>query len=89
MKLNFNPRDGKKLLTKIRDNVPNYSATINSLHIIPEKHPQQVQSEKASQNSHGIADIEEVPDVDDPVFVQSVLVNNIKIGKACCPYELI
>ena len=77
------------MLTKIRDNVPNYTAAINLLHIVQETAPQLIHSQESSQNSHGIADIEEIPDMDDPVFVQSVLVNNVRIGNACCPYEIV
>ena len=89
VKQNFNPQDGKKLLNKFRQNVPNYSATINSLLVTQDQVGHQAHDGHAVQHSHGIADIEETPAGDDTVYVQAVLVNNIQIGKACCPYEVV
>ena len=39
--------------------------------------------------SHGIADIEEASVENNTAYVQSVLVNKIKIGRVCCPYEVL
>ena len=45
VKQNFDPKEGKKLLTKMRFNIPNYTATINLLHVVhgvaPEPSPMQ------------------------------------------------
>ena len=85
MKENFKPEDGRKMLDKIRANIPNYSAAINLVQITPDKTTGQSTSKRTQ--SHGIAEVEEI--TEETAFIQTVLVNNIKIGQACCPYEVI
>ena len=88
-KKNFNPSEGKKLLSGIRTHVPNYHATINSVQVKKQPIDSKTWNRTSEAPSHGIADIEEISSNEDVAFVQSVLVNDIQIGKACCPYEVI
>ena len=85
VKENFNPEEGRKILDKARSSIPNYTATINLIQIPPNQAIEQSTSQKTQ--SHGVAEVEEISE--ETAFVQTVLVNNIKIGKACCPYEII
>ena len=87
VKQNFNPQDGKRILTKIRESIPNYTATINSLQVLP-NHPKKP-NEPQTLHSHGMADIEEISQENYTAFIQTILVNNIRIGKACCPYKIV
>ena len=75
MKQNFDQQEGKKNLTKLLQNIPNYSATINYLQVIQDRANQPVHKEHEELQRHGIADIEEVPVVNDMAYIQSVLVN--------------
>ena len=95
MKTNFDPQTGKKNLSNLLYGIPNYQATVNSLQVIPDQPDTRRQSdegvhaEQEDTQSHSIADIEEIPIESDTAYVQSVLVNKIRIGQACCPYEVI
>ena len=55
----------------------NNTAIINSIQI------------EADVQATGIADIEEVVDDEDKAYVRAILVNELRIGRACSPFEII
>ena len=55
----------------------NNTAIINSIQI------------EADGKATGIADIQEVVDDEDKAYVRAVLVNELRIGRACSPFEII
>jgi hypothetical protein len=105
VKRNFNPQEGKKLLRIMREKVPNYNATVNSVRVsvgINDKNAKAKQTEKTNSETEEIEEIstedmkeatteniEECSSQNNEAFVQTVLVNDIEIGRACCPFEII
>ena len=90
IKQNFNLRDGPKNLIKLVLAVGNDNVVVNALQV--DTDPQDGTSAldrspevQSSNQQFSITDIEEV----DQALVQAVLVNNLRIGKACTPYEVI
>ena len=55
----------------------NDTAIINSIQV------------EADVQTVGIADIEDVVDDEDTAYVRAVLVNQLRIGRACTPFEII
>merc|ERR1712101_79556 len=76
LKANFNAPLGRSNLTNAYKECNYDSALINSIQVQP------------SNQSVGIADIEEL-DEGDTAYVNAVLVNQLRIGKACTPFEVI
>ena len=76
MKANFNLSLGRKNFTNVWRECNYDSALINSIQVQP------------NHQSTGIADIEEL-DEGDTAYVNAVLVNQLRIGKACTPFEVI
>ena len=90
MKQNFNPRDGFKNMVRLLLQVGADNVHVNTLQVDIDTHDQAVVSDRSPQvqspdQQFSIADIEEV----DQALVQAVLVNNLRIGRACTPFEVI
>ena len=77
LKVNFNPRIGATNLFNVWNEFKRDNAIINSIQVEPD-----------NQNV-GIADIEEIMDDGDTAYVRAVLVNQLRIGRACTPFEII
>ena len=77
LKENFNPRIGPGNLFNVWREFKKDNAIINSI---------QVESENQAV---GIADIEDIMDDGDTAYVRAVLVNQLRIGRACTPFEII
>ena len=60
-----------------RNSIVINNALINSIQVQPEHQPA------------GIADIEDIMDDGDTAYVRAVLVNQLRIGRACTPFEII
>ena len=73
---NFKPELGRKNLTNAWKDCNFDSALINSIQV------------RTNNQSTGIADIEEL-DGGDTAYVNAVLVNQLRIGRACTPFEVI
>ena len=86
---NFNPSRGKKLLSGIRANIPNYSATINSIRAKQQCTDSRTKFSVTKNPNHETTTIEETLNNEDVALVPTVLVNGIQIRKDCCPYEVI
>ena len=76
LKANFNSSLGRKNFTNVWRECNYDSALINSIQVQP------------NHQSTGIADIEEL-DEGDTAYVNAVLVNQLRIGRACTPFEVI
>ena len=76
LKANFNPALGRRNLTNAWKEFNFDNALINSIQVQP------------NHQSTGIADIEEL-DEGDTAYVNAVLVNQLRIGRACTPFEVI
>merc|ERR1712240_632147 len=77
LKENFNPRLGPGNLYMVWREFNRDNAIINSI---------QVESEHQAVR---IADIEDVMDDGDTAYVRAVLINQLRIGRACTPFEII
>merc|ERR1711989_313699 len=77
LKANFRPNLGRTNLINAWKEFNSNNALINSIQVQPEHQPA------------GIADIEDIMDEGDTVYVRAVLVNQLRIGRACTPFEVI
>ena len=77
LKVNFKPNIGRANLLNVWKEFNSNNALINSIQVQPEHQPA------------GIADIEDIMDEGDTAYVRAVLVNQLRIGRACTPFEVI
>ena len=86
-----------RLLRAIREKVPNYSATINCVKVTMVSGNDGVKLTKDDLAHSEAEDVEEISTEDmteyspeeNEAFIQTVLVNDIQIGHACCPFEIL
>ena len=95
MKTNFRAQDGKKNLASLWKGIGDNTAVINSNQVIPDQASRNQSVDGESQNQpentqdQDTADIGEILSEGDSAFVRAVLVNQLRIGRAFCPYEVI
>merc|ERR1711873_126760 len=77
LKENFQPQIGLSNLYNVWKEFNNDTAIINSIQV------------EADVQTAGIADIEDVVDDEDIPYVRTVLINQLRIGRACTPFEII
>ena len=95
MKNNYEPTRGKGNLNKMIEAIGNEDIVVNLIRVTGNQQDQaqgldQRPATQKDQNQRvSIADIEDITDSTDQVQVQAVLVNNMRIGRSCSPYEVI
>ena len=95
MKTNFDPKFRKGNLKKLWECIGENTAVVNSIQVLPHSalldRPvnESTQPQQEVDQEHGTKELGEILSGEDSACIQTLLVNQLKIGRACCPYEVI